>query len=224
MMTAENIKLIKDALYIIAREENETIERAIASSPKPPVSLYRRCDEKAREIIDEQKKSLPARKILTVLIAATLIISLLAVVTCAARDKIGGFFVDFFEKYTKLTSENTGDNNYIPSDVSITYLPEGYNETRKKLGIVNALYEWKNNDNIITLQFRPYSINGSQAVDTENSENTIVEVGDLTVFRTEKYGQISATWTDEKMVYILSATGVEWDEMVKIIEGIKIEE
>jgi hypothetical protein len=222
-MTAENLKLIKDALYIIAREENEVIERAIASSPKPPESLYQRCDEKAREIIDEQKKSLPARKILTVLIAATLIISLFAVVTYAARDKIGGFFVDFFEKYAELTSENTGDNNYSPSDVSITYLPEGYNETRKKLGIASALYEWKNNDNTISLQFGTFS-DGSQAVDTENSENTIVEVGDLTVFRTEKYGQISATWTDEKMVYILSATGVEWDEMVKIIEGIKVEE
>ena len=222
-MTVENLKLIKDALYIIAREENEAIERAIASSPKPSESLYQRCDEKAREIIDEQKKSLPARKILTVLIAATLIISLLVVVTYAARDKIGGFFVDFFEKYAELTSENTGYNNYTPSDVSITYLPEDYNETRKNIGIASALYEWKNNDNTISLQFGTFS-DGSQAVDTENSENTIVEVGDLTVFRTEKYGQISATWTDEKMVYILSATGVEWDEMVKIIEGIKIEE
>lgn len=223
-MTAENLKLIKDALYIIAREENEAIEIAIASSPKPPESLYQRCDEKAREIIDEQKKSLPARKILTVLIAATLIISLLALVTYATRDKIGGFFIDFFDKYLELSTDEHNGTHTSPSDVSITYLPEGYNETRKKLGIASALYEWKNNDNIITLQFRPYSINGSHAVDTENSENTIVEVGDLTVFRTEKYGQISATWTDEKMVYILSATGVEWDEMVKIIEGIKVEE
>lgn len=153
-----------------------------------------------------------------------MIISLLALVTYAARDKIGGFFVDFFDKYLELSTDEHNGTHISPSDVSITYLPEGYNETRKKLGIASALYEWKNNDNIITLQFRPYSINGSHAVDTENSENTIVEVGDLTVFRTEKYGQISATWTDEKMVYILSATGVEWDEMVKIIEGIKVEE
>ena len=52
----------------------------------------------------------------------------------------------------------------------------------------------------------------------------MVDVGAYTVFKTEKHGYISATWTDEKMVYILSATGVEWDEMVKIIEGIKVEE
>ena len=222
-MTKDELKLIKDAFRLVITEENKATDKVIASSPVPSERIYQRCDEKAREIIDEQKKSLPTRKILTVLIAATLIISLLAVVTYATRDKIGGFFIDFFEKYAKLTSENTGDNNYSPSNVSITYLPEDYNETRKNIGIASALYEWKNNDNTISLQFGTLS-DGSQAVDTENSENTIVEVGDLTVFRTEKYGQISATWTDEKMVYILSATGIEWDEVVKIIEGIKIEE
>ena len=222
-MTKDELKLIKDAFRLVITEENKATDKVIASSSVPSERIYRRCDEKAREIIDEQKKSLPARKILTVLIAATLIISLFAVVTYAARDKIGGFFVDFFEKYAELTSEKTEDNNYSPSDVSITYLPEDYNETRKNIGIASALYEWKNSEKIITLQFRIFS-DGSQAVDTENSENTIVEVGDLTVFRTEKYGQISATWTDEKMVYILSATGVTWDEMVKIIEGIKVEE
>jgi predicted nucleic acid-binding Zn ribbon protein len=222
-MTKDELKLIKDAFRLVITEENKAIDKVIASSPVPSERIYQRCDEKAREIIDEQKKSLPARKILTVLIAATLIISLLVVVTYAARDKIGGFFVDFFEKYTKLTSENTEDNNYTPSDISITYLPEGYNETRKNTGIASALYEWKNSEKIITLQFRIFS-DGSQAVDTENSENTMVDVGAYTVFKTEKHGYISATWTDEKMVYILSATGVEWDEMVKIIEGIKIEE
>ncbi len=215
--------LIKEALYAFAAEENAQIERAIESGPKPPESLYSSCREIAEKIATEKKKVLPFRKAIAVLVAATLIISLLTVVVYAARNKIGGFFIDFFEKYAELTSENTEDNNYTPSDVSITYLPEDYNETRKNIGITGALYEWKNSEKIITLQFRIFS-DGSQAVDTENSENTIVEVGDLTVFRTEKYGQISATWTDEKMVYILSATGVEWDEMVKIIEGIKIEE
>ena len=222
-MTAENLKLIKDALYIIAREENEAIERALASSPKPPESLYQKCDEMVEDLLKKQKRRLPIKKAITILIASAILISAFAITAYALRDKIGGFFVDFFDKYAELSTEDKGENNYTPSDVSITYLPEDYNETRKNIGIAGALYEWKNNEKIITLQFRIFS-DGSQAVDTENSENTIVEVGDLTVFRTEKYGQISATWTDEKMVYILSATGAPWDEMVKIIEGIKVEE
>ena len=222
-MTKDELKLIKDAFRLVITEENKATDKVIASSPVPSERIYQRCDEKAREIIDEQKKSLPARKILTVLIAATLIISLFAVVAYAARNKIGGFFVDFFEKYAELTSENTEDNNYTPSDVSITYLPEYYNETRKNIGIASALHEWKNSDETITLQISTFT-NGSHAIDIENSNYTTIEVGDLTVFRTEKYGEIDARWTDEKMIYILSATGVEWDEMVKIIEGIKVEE
>ena len=96
-MTKDELKLIKDAFRLVITEENKATDKVIASSPAPSERIYRRCDEKAREIIDEQKKSLPTRKILTVLIAATLIISLFAVVAYAARDKIGGFFVDFFE-------------------------------------------------------------------------------------------------------------------------------
>ena len=222
-MTAENLKLIKDALYIIAREENEAIEIAIASSPKPPESLYQRCDEKAREIIDEQKKSLPARKILTVLIAATLIISLLAVVTYAARDKIGGFFVDFFEKHVKLSTEHTDPPTASPSDVSVTYIPDAFEETRRDIGARTSVFEWKNNNYFLTLQIT-CSTNGSYTFDNENSDYTLIELKELSLHRTEKYGQTTVRWTDEKMVYTLSATGVEWDEMVKIIEGIKIEE
>jgi len=222
-MTAENLKLIKDALYIIAREENEAIERVIASSPKPPESLYQRCDEMVDELLKKQKRCLPIKKAITILIASAILISVFAITAYALRNKIGGFFVDFFKKYAELTSENTGDNNYSPSDVSITYLPEDYNETRKNIGIASALHEWKNSDKTITLQISTFT-NGSHAIDIENSNYTTIEVGDLTVFRTEKYGEIDARWTDEKMVYILSATGIEWDEIVKIIEGIKIEE
>ncbi len=223
MTTDNNMTLIKEALYAFAAEENAQIERAIESGPKPPESLYLSCREIAKKIATEKKKALPFKKAIAVLVAATLIISLLTVVVYAARNKIGEFFVDFFEKYAELTHENTEENNYNPSNVSTTYLPEGYSETRKNIGIASALYEWNNNDKIITLQISTFT-NGSHAIDIEDSNYTTIEVNDFTVFRTEKHGEIDARWTDENMVYTLSATGIEWDEMVKIIEGIKIEE
>ena len=98
-MTAENLKLIKDALYFIAKEENEAIERAIANSPKPPESLYQRCDEMVDELLKKQKRCLPIKKAITILIASAILISVFAITAYALRDKIGGFFVDFFEKY-----------------------------------------------------------------------------------------------------------------------------
>ena len=214
---------IKEALYAFAAEENAQIERAIESGPKPPESLYLSCREIAEKIATEKKKALPFKKAIAVLVAATWIISLLTVVVYAARNKIGGFFIDFFDKYLELSTDGHNGTHTSPSDVSITYLPEDYNETRKNIGIASALYEWKNSEKIITLQISTFT-NGSHAIDIEDSNYTTIEVNDFTVFRTEKYGEIDARWTDEKMVYILSATGVEWDEMVKIIEGIKVEE
>ena len=222
-MTKEDSKLIKDAFRLVLTEETTAIDETIASSPIPSENLYQRCDEKAREIIDDQKKILPTRKILTILIAATLIISLFAVVAYAARDKIGGFFVDFFEKYAKLSTDEIDKTQTKLSDISITYIPSGYIKSREKLLNSSSLYEWSKNDNLISLHIAPLN-NTSHTIDTENSNYITTEVGDLTVFRTEKHGDISATWTDEKMVYTLSSTSVEWDEMVKIIEGIKVEE
>ena len=222
-MTAENLKLIKDALYIIAREENEAIERAIASSPKPPESLYQRCDEMVDELLKKQKRCLPIKKAITILIASAILVSVFAITAYALRDKIGGFFVDFFEKYAELSTDTPEKANISPSNVLIEYIPDGFTEVSKKIGNTVGAFDWKSMDGYISLHFKLVS-NGSHAIDNENTDFTAVGIGDLTVFRTEKYGQINATWTDEKMVYTLSATGVTWDEMVKIIEGIKVEE
>ena len=222
-MTAENLKLIKDALYIIAREENEAIERAIASSPKPPESLYQRCDEMVDELLKKQKRCLPIKKAITILIASAILISVFAITAYALRDKIGGFFVDFFEKYAKLSTDEIDNTPISLSDISITYIPQGFIKNREKILASSALYEWSKNDYLISIH-AAHIKNTSHSIDIEDSNYITVTVGDLTVFRTDKYGQIGVTWTDGKIIYTLTATGVEWDEMVKIIEGIKVEE
>ena len=222
-MTAENLKLIKDALYFVAKEENEAIERAIASSPKPPESLYQRCDEMVDELLKKQKRCLPIKKAITILIASAILVSVFAITAYALRDKIGGFFVDFFEKYVKLSTEHTDPPTASPSDVSVTYIPDAFEETKRDIGARTSIFEWKNNNYFLTLQIT-CSTNGSYTFDNENSDYTLIELKELSLHRTEKYGQTTVRWTDEKMVYTLSATGIEWDEMVKIIEGIKVEE
>ncbi|MBQ7389498.1 MAG: DUF4367 domain-containing protein [Clostridia bacterium] len=222
-MTAENLKLIKDALYIVAREENEAIERAIASSPKPPESLYKKCDEMVDELLKKQKRCLPIKKAITILIASAILISVFAIAAYALRDKIGGFFVDFFEKYVYLSTDHTDSPTVLPSDVSVTYIPETFEETRRDIGHRSGVIEWKDNNSTITLQISCLT-NRFFAIDNENSDYTLIELGELSLHRTEKYGQTNVTWTDEKMVYTLATTGVEWDEMVKIIEGIRVEE
>ena len=222
-MIMNNLNLVKEALTIIVNEETAVMDRIVENAPIPPEEIYTKCDEKAQEIINKQKGSLPTKKVVTILIAATLIVSLLAVVTYATRDKIGGFFYEFFDQYVELTPEENLENSISPSNVSISYIPEGFDETRRKIGVATGLYEWTSEDSVITLQFCT-STKGSIALDTDDSNYLIIDVGEITVHQTEKLGQINATWTDEKMLYTLSCKDVEWDEMVKIIEGVKIGE
>lgn len=222
-MIMNNFNLVKDALRIVAEAEAAALDRIVEFAPIPPEEIYTKCDEKALEIIKKQEGTLPTKKVLTILIAATLIVSLLAVVTYATRDKIGGFFYEFFEQFVELTPEENLDNPFSPSNVSISYIPDGFNETRREIGVASGLYEWTNGDSVITLQFTK-ATKGSVALDTEDSNYLIINVGEITVHQTEKLGQLNATWTDDKMIYSLACSGVEWDEMVKIIEGVKIGE
>ena len=87
----------------------------------------------------------------------------------------------------------------------------------------SGIYEWQSNDNLILLCFESPT-SGFIVLDTENSNYTTLEISGSTIHRTEKHGQINATWTDGKLVYSLACTGLEWEEMVKIIEGIYIVE
>ena len=220
-MNNEKLVTIKEALRIVALEEITAIDRIIANAPNPPDEVYIRCDERAQEIINKQKKSMPLRKAISILVAATLIISLLAVVAYATKNKIGGFFVDFFEKYAELTPDDNLGNTINPSDVSISYIPDGFTETRCKIGIAGGLYEWEKGDYIITFQFSVVA-KGSIAIDTENSNYTVIDIDGIIIHKREKFGQINVTWTDEKMVYSLACRGVEWDEIVDIVKGVKL--
>ena len=223
MTNDNNMTSIKEALYVFAAEENAQIERALESGPKPPESLYLSCREIAEKIAREPNKVFHLKKAITILIASAIIISMFVITAYALRDKIGGFFVDFFDKYVKLSTEHTDTPTASPSDVSVTYIPDAFEETRRDIGARTSVFEWKNNNYFLTLQIT-CSTNGSYTFDNENSDYTLIELKELSLHRTEKYGQTTVRWTDEKMIYTLSATGVEWDEMVKIIEGIKVEE
>ena len=222
-MIMNNFNLVKDALTIIADVEVAAMDRTVENAPIPPEEIYTKCDEKALEIINKQQVSLPTKKVLTILIAATLIISLLSVIAYSARDKIGGFFYEFFDKYVVLTPEENLENRIDSSKVSISYLPNGFEETRRKLSTAGGLYEWKSGDSVIKLMFNIVT-KGSYAIDTEDSNYVIIEIDGIQLHKREKLGQTTVTWTDEKIVYTLSTYGLEWDEMVKIIEGIKIGE
>lgn len=219
-MIAIDNTLLKEALHIFAAEENKAIEKMLESAPKPQESLYNYCNETAQKIANEQTHSLPFKKAIALLIAAVLIVSMLGVAAYALRDQIGGFFVDFFEKFVELTPDDVGESKSLDlNKIEIEYIPSDYIKTREKVLTGTALHEWKKGEDIITFSAIKYTT-GSFAIDNENSNYTVTTIDDIVVHYTEKHGEIGVSWTDKVLIYSLSTTGLEWDEIEKIVKGI----
>ena len=213
--------LITQALTAALLTETEEMERQIKSEESPSDEFFAELDEKFQKIQDEVKKQTTFKKAIVAAIAATLAFALLACASVAHKENIKDFFIEIFDNHSKLTDENVTD--VVLSNVSVSYIPSGFIESNKKIDSVSVMYEWKKDSASIYFRARAQG-NTILNIDTENSSYTTIQINDMVIHRTEKHGQIDARWTDGKIVYILATTGVEWEEMVKIIEGISYKE
>lgn len=216
-----NKDVITQAFTIVLLTETEEIDRQIASEESPSDEFFAKLDERFNKIKDGVKKQTSFKKIIVAVIAATLAFALLACASVAYKEEIKGFFGEFFDGFAKLTPEDDLSENkdVAITDVSIGYIPEGFEESRVNVNYRSAYYEWALDDKCIALLYNVHA-NGSGLLDTDDSNATEIIVGDKAVWRIERFGQISTTWTDGKIVYSLACTGLEWEEIVKIIEGI----
>ena len=218
-MNAKQLEILKAALHIFAVEEIAAIEQSIEHT-NPPETLYKRCDQRAQELTATPTHGFPTKKAIAFLIAAALILSMLTLVAYAVRNSIAGFFVDFFEKFVELTPDDVGESKSLDlNKIEIEYIPSDYIKTREKVLTGTALHEWKKGEDIITFSAIKYTT-GSFAIDNENSNYTVTTIDDIVVHYTEKHGEIGVSWTDKVLIYSLSTTGLEWDEIEKIVKGI----
>ncbi len=220
-MKNENMEVIVAALDRSLIRETARISEYIDTLESPSDEFFAKLDERFNKIKDGVKKQTSFKKIIVAVIAATLAFALLACASVAYKEEIKGFFVEFFDGFAMLSPEDDlGENKDVAiTDVSIGYIPEGFEEIRVKVNYRSAYYEWALDDKCITLLYNIHA-NGYGLLDTDDSSATEIIIGDKSVWRTERFGQISATWTDGKIIYSLGCTGIEWEEIVKIIEGI----
>ena len=221
-MNSKEKELIKNALIAISLRDEAAITKRLENEPTPTEEFYKELDEKVKKKIRENEKHVSLKKTITILIAAALLISVFSI-TAFAGERIKDFWVEIFDTFSKL---NPDKNEKIPltsCNVDISYIPDNFTKVKEKVDNISGIYEWQSNDNIILLCFESPT-SGTFILDTENSNYITIPFENFVVHRTEKHGQINATWTDGKLVYSLACTGVEWEEMVKIIEGITLTE
>ena len=213
--------LIKEALSRYSCLEAEATHRALQSADAPSADFFTELDRRVAEIKKVKGGALTFKKAITALIAATLIISALAVTAYAISEKIniGGFFVEWFGDHLEATVEGDSGKNVSFDKLKISYIPDGHTNTNYVIGHDYVIYEWKSETKSVFLNCTVPG-NDKNFINTENNGFSVSEIGDKVVFHASYPGSMYATWTDGIIKYDLQCTNLPWDEMVKIIEGI----
>ena len=218
----KNLDLIKKALNEVLLEEEEETTKQLSDAESPSDDFYHRLDEAFNKIMNERKRTLSLKKALTAAIIAAVILVSFSLTAFAFGEEIKGFIVEFFDGFARLKASD-GDLNHVDAtNLRIGYIPEGFSQIKNASSTSGGARKWEMEDKSITLIYSQDS--GTSFVDTEHFHYTTVEINGFTVFRAEYNGQLHSLWTDGKIVYSLSGIGLEWEEMVKIIEGISLDE
>ena len=214
-------ELIKRSLTVMLFADDEEISKQIAKIDEPTTDIRQRMDEKFREIL-RKEKTVSFKKTITAALIAAIILASFSITAFAFGEEIKGFIVEFFDGFARLKASD-GDLNHVDAtNLRIGYIPEGFSQIKNASSTSGGARKWEMEDKSITLIYSQDS--GTSFVDTEHFHYTTVEINGFTVFRAENNGQLHSLWTDGKLVYSLSGIGLEWEEMVKIIESISLDE
>ena len=225
-MNREYTELIRSALvYSLLREDDET-EELLATAESPSADLYKKLDDDIKTMRERHHTSFGFKKVIAIIAAALLIFGLAGISVSAIRERIKGFIIEHFDGYAHLTTDETETQDASARNVSVNYIPEGFEQIKNEYGPFDIFVclEWKKAEKNIRLYCDIKTSQGFTNLNTENSAFREEAIGDVSVYITEKYGHTTLTWTDDIMVYTLDSTGIEWDEIVRIFEGIKYEE
>ena len=220
-MTNREREIIKSAL--LAFDNGEVA--AIDSIPEAGLTHTAEYEGKINEIKEEIKlrfsKKRSARIKKAWLIAAVLALTLL-VTACTVGKPIVDFIKEKFDTHTEINIDDTQGSSTIERVYEVTYLPDGFSLLKQtNSGVfLTTWYGGEGNDEIILLQ-KPIK-NVSTSLNTEYAELREATVGEFSVYYVHTDESCVCVWKNEEYSFTLNYLGsVSWDEMEKIIIGIK---
>lgn len=162
-----------------------------------------------------------AKRVAIFLLVALLSFSTVMAVNAQAREKVFGWIIETFPKFSIFTSQNIDGNIDLVelSSLKINYIPAGFDLVDTNIGRKMLIYNYsdKNNDKLTI--FFAQSGDGKSYLDTENAE--------IKEFTFKGYG--AYIWQTDEITYLLwYQDGVECrisgnlskDEIIKIAENI----
>lgn len=218
-MDKTNEELFKQAI-------NEALTnkfQRMADACDEEIVCSRRHKKAMRAIVNGKTPRKPlSTKMIAILVAAAIL--LLAGCAIIYRDEIRDFITDVREFFVKVTfDEGESESRTIEDVYELTYLPEGYSLEDQTINRMMVKYVFTHS-NRQWIKFIQQSLDASSFhVDSEHSDNTIIEIQNYTIY-TRKTGDIFYyLWNDGRYaMQIHSSEHLSDDKLLLIIDGIRI--
>ena len=164
------------------------------------------------------------RRVVAVLIAAAIL--LLAGCAIIYRDEIREFVTEVREFFVKVTfDEGEQESREIEEIYELTYIPDGYSLEDQTINRMMVKYVFTNSDGK-WIQFIQRSLDTSSfSIDSEHSDNTIIEVENYTIYTRKTGDTFYYLWNDAKYSCQMNSTDkLSANELLSIINGLKIKQ
>ena len=216
-MDKKQLNLIKSALLTVEKLEIQAFEAL------PEVRMVH-SEEYNRNIATLMQKTTPvskwsAKKIATVLIAATLIFAL-SITAFAFRESIKEFFVEIYEDFAKITVDEEPLPTKIENVYTVHGIPDGYVCIIDTADDVMAQQVWMNDTESIVFQ-QVVAKDSEISADIGDAEYTETQIGGISIFLVQKYDVYTIYWIENGYSFCLMCPdSIEWTKVEEMVLSI----
>ncbi|MBQ3490448.1 MAG: DUF4367 domain-containing protein, partial [Clostridia bacterium] len=141
----------------------------------------------------------------------------------SAREPIVEFFLNIKEKYSEFFF-NQEDIEKAPEIIetfyTLGYVPEGYELIETKITECKADFIWENQHGY-SINFSQYTLHSNTAMDTEDSNFTIIYVDGMKIAWSEKHKEKAYFWNTTEYAFSLNITEpIPHDECIDLIKSL----
>lgn len=222
-MSERQIQIIKDALLTIERRELKAL-KSLEGESFEPSQAYRR--NMQRLIRKETRWTRPfvrtkKRKLLTILVAALLILSSLFSIS-AIREPIIEYIKEVYEKCTHFFFEEKvqQQNDVIETEYTLQWIPADYLVISVDKVPTSINYRWNKNDSYILFTQKVIGID-SLHLNTEEENYTLLVRNGQEYYYNQTQNTYFFIWSCDNYTFNLSCENMEMNDVLKILDNVQ---
>jgi hypothetical protein len=213
---------------IIEKAAITAAENLGKNMPEPEkVEFSKEHEEKMRKIFKKERNKLFFKKIskyskrVAIFFLALAVVSGVTIFSVEAwRIKVMNFIIEMNQTHSeiKFSEEITKGNSYKSNEITLGYIPEGFELERRDVsaGGIDLIFTGKENYFVFSMD----DINSKMGIDTENASVKKMTVNGREAFYSSNDNVNILVWHDEESSYTLSGK-IEEKEIFRIAENIK---